>query len=155
MAVRQAVERGGNVDDGGQGGDRLPETRLQASDFRLNGGVTAVFGGRPKAEDGRRTSTGFPGPGHGVWGFLLSGAAGGVGFAPVAGVAAGFCVEGAGVAVAGFDAAASNRLMTSAVMSSDGSMKMAPASPALKSSPMPSSFTSASTTGRSLSWNPA
>src|SRR5262245_53602865 len=129
MAVRQAVERGGNVDDGGQGGDRLPETRLQASDFPPHRSVTRVIGRKPKASSREPTFYGFAVPGAGVAGFCVpGGAAGGVGFAPVAGGAAGFCVEGAGVAVAGFDAAASNRLMTSAVMSSDGSMKMAPAS---------------------------
>ena len=83
--------------------------------------------------------------------------AGGAGFAVDGAAASGFAVEGAaGFAVgAGVYLPESNRLITSAVMSSDGSTKMAPASPALKSSPIASSFTTASTTGRSFSWNSA
>src|SRR4249920_2519343 len=90
----------------------------------------------------------------GGFGAVVAGgvAAGGFGAAAAGGVG----VAGLVVPVAGAPcfaaAAASNRLITSGVMSSDGSTKMAPASPMLKSRPTPSCLTSASTTGFSFSW---
>ena len=106
MAVTEAVEEYGNVD--GHGGDRILETE--------------TFQGRGKKAEGRKCP-------------LLSAicpvcvrdryfAAGGAGFAAAgAGFsAAGFAVDGAaGLAVVAAGFAASNRLMISPVMSSDGS----------------------------------
>src|SRR5207237_6272400 len=81
----------------------------------------------------------MPRPAGGVAG----GVAAGGGVPRPAGAAAGGLAVGAGAAAAGLLVdAASNRLLTSAVMSSDGSMYVAPESPALRSRTSPGSFTS-------------
>ena len=91
----------------------------------------------------------------GAAGFCVAGgAAGGVGgaagFAPAAGAGAGLA-PAAGAA----GLAASKRLITSAVTSSDGSTKRAPESVQLNNRPMVSSFTIASRIGLSFSPNSA